>query len=77
MIQPGASAIAAVIPKAPTIIGEDPYNSVKPEIRAKPVGYDAANSNAPKAARAVIRIGSGTRAVELKAPDPIEFPDLD
>ena len=77
VIQPGANAIAAVIPKAPTIIGIDPYNSLKPEVKKKREGPSVTAPSAPRAARAVIRIGSGAAPVELKAPAPIEFPELD
>ena len=75
-IQPGAGAVAAVIPRGPTLLGEDPYQSVKPEMKAIPVE----RSNAPKAARATkatVRIGGGANTVELKQPGPIEFPELD
>jgi len=78
--QPGASSVAAVIPKAPTIIGDDPYNSVQPVARATPVGLAGNKSGSVKRATraAPIRIGgSGSSSVKLKAPEPIEFPELD
>ena len=68
---------AAVIPKGPTIIGEDPYNSIQPILRAIPKGKieDGTVKRATRAAP--IRIGSERSPVELKVPDPIEFPELD
>ncbi|MFT4547923.1 MAG: membrane peptidoglycan carboxypeptidase [Verrucomicrobiales bacterium] len=77
VIRPGAGVVAAVIPMAPTIIGDDPYNSIQSQLKAIPVGgIDTSNIQRAKPL-AVIKIGSGSTAVELQEPEPIEFPELD
>lgn len=76
-VLPTSGAVATVFPKAPTIIGEDPYNTVVPELKAVPVGsIETQNVQRAKPA-AALRIGSNRSAVELKGPEPIEFPELD
>ena len=75
--QPVPGGIAAVYPKAPTIIGEDPYASEQPELKAIPVGSVSTQNVRRAKPAAVLRIGSGTSAVKLRAPEPIEFPELD
>ena len=78
VVQPGASAVAAVIPRAPTVIGEDPYDSISPELKAIPVDSAEGGSNVLKAKRAsVLRMGTGSATVKLKPPAPIVFPELD
>ena len=77
IIQPGTNAIAAVILKAPTVIGDDPYDSIQPVLKATRVG-EGGGSNVPRAKPApTVRIGSGSPPLKLKPPDPIEFPELD
>ena len=78
IVQPGASAVAAVILRAPTVIGDDPYDSIRPELKAIPVDAAGGSGNVLKAKRAsVLRMGTGSATVKLKPPDPIVFPELD
>jgi hypothetical protein len=66
-----------VFPKAPTIIGEDPYSSIVPELKATPIdAIETQNVQRAKPA-AALRIGSNRSAVKLKGPEPIQFPELD
>ena len=74
---PAAGSVAAVFPKAPTIIGEDPYSSIVPELKATPIdAIETQNVQRAKPA-AALRIGSNRSAVKLKGPEPIQFPELD
>ena len=78
VIQPGAESVVAVIPTSPTVIGDDPYKSVRPQLKAIPVGEEVGIQNVERARPAApLRIGSGSSAVKLKPPEPIKFPELD
>ena len=80
VILPSAGSVASVFPKAPTIIGVDPYQSVVPELKARPVNaadaVDLQNVRRAKPASS-LRIGSRDSAVQLPGPEPIAFPELD
>ncbi|MGI9239946.1 MAG: transglycosylase domain-containing protein [Verrucomicrobiales bacterium] len=76
VILPSAGSVASVYPMAPPIIGEDPYQSVVSQLKARPV--DAIETQNVRRAKPAspLRIGSGN-TVKLQGPKPIEFPELD
>lgn len=76
-ISPQAGGTEPVRMHAPTLIGADPYGSLRPIVRARPVNEPDADENGTTVRRAVVvqptELGDERNRITLDPPPPINF----